>query len=125
MPWIVNDDLTATEVGYVNGGLALDLKPGDEHKPWFGSLAGAVLHGGVQATAFDKALRAEPVYDGVKALAAGLGALPEPIGVVSDYRVVVLDGELQHPPLHPSECHFRAVLNARGRAPEPEEDFCP
>lgn len=125
MPWIVNDDLTATHVGYRDGGIALDLKPGDEHKPWFGTLAGAVLHGGVTATAFDRELRAEPVYDGVQALEAGLRKLPEPIGVVSDYRVVVFDGELRHPPLHPSECHCLAILNAREAEPEPEEDFCP
>lgn len=88
-----------------------------------GTLAGAVLYGGVSATAFDRELRAEPVYDGAQALEAGLRSLPEPIGVVSDYRVVVFDGELRHPPLHPSECHRLAILAEP--EPEPEEDFCP
>ncbi len=71
---------------------------------WYGTLAGAVVHSGVQATAFDKPLRAEPVYNAKEALERPLGApLPDPVGLVSSYRVCAWEGALVHPPRAPQD----------------------
>jgi hypothetical protein len=71
---------------------------------WFPTLGGAILYGGVQATAFDQPLKAEPVYNAQEALSRPLGTpLPDPVGVVSSYRVCVFNGELVHPPASPAD----------------------
>jgi hypothetical protein len=70
---------------------------------YFGTLAGAVLYGGVEATAFDQPIEAVEVYNGTEALEAIFARqpLPKPVGLQSEYRIVVLDGRFHHPPISP------------------------
>jgi len=69
---------------------------------YYGTLAGCALYEGVEVTAFDKAVKAEPVYNGFEALAT-YPKLPDPVGVEASYRVVVMNGKHFHPPLHPAD----------------------
>lgn len=76
-------------------------------------LGNAVLYKGVEASVFDRPLCAEPVYDGAEALAAGTTRGLTSVGVVATYRITVLDGELHHPPLWPSEALDRSMARPR------------
>lgn len=76
------------------------IEKGDRY---FGTLGGAILHGGVEATSFDQPIKAEPVYDTAAALARPAGApLGKPVGTRAHYRIDVHQGRLHHPPLWPS-----------------------
>lgn len=68
------------------------------------SLGNAAVQGGFKVSVFAHRLRAVPVYDGAEALDAQFKKrpYPDPIGRKSEYRVAILDGEIQHPPLWPS-----------------------
>ncbi|MCW3783016.1 hypothetical protein [Defluviimonas salinarum] len=70
--------------------------------PVYASLAGLILHEGVQATAFSS-FGATKLYDGVLALERGTVIGLEPVSVTADYRVECFEGELLHPPLHREE----------------------
>ncbi|MFX4299991.1 hypothetical protein [Pseudosulfitobacter pseudonitzschiae] len=83
-------------------------------------LGNAVLYNGVEASVFARPILAEPVYDGAKALAAGTVAGLPPVGVVATYKITVLDGELHHPPLWPSEALRRAEAKCENDTMEPE-----
>ena len=104
MPFFSNGDGSATHLDWVLDRSEI-LRRLENKETYFGTLAGAVLYGGVQATAFDKPLRAVKVYHGTEAMAAVFAhrPLPEPVGLKSEYRVVVLDGQFYHPPLHPAQ----------------------
>jgi len=71
---------------------------------FYGTLAGCVLYEGVQASAFDKPLRSEPVWDGRAVFANGISTQGlAPCGVRPNYRVVALPGDTKprHPPQWP------------------------
>lgn len=66
------------------------------------SLARAALFFDVQVTAFDRPVKAVHLYNGSDALRFGIAGL-NPVGLMSEYRITVMDGKLHHPPLWPSE----------------------
>jgi hypothetical protein len=72
-------------------------------RKFYGTLAGLVIHEGVQASAFDKPLVSENVYDGKQALAAGHVTGLTPVGQVSHYKVVAIPGHFFHPPRHKTD----------------------
>lgn len=102
MPFFVNKDGTAEFLDWKADKAEFE-KRAKTGAPWFPTLAGAVIHGGVTAAAFDRAVRAEPLYDGTEALAQGSVCGLTPIGVAATYRVVALDGALLHPPRAPAD----------------------
>lgn len=100
MPWISNNDGSAT---YFPWSDQLFLDHVSCGTPWWGTLLGAIQGGGVVASAFDHAMRCEPVYDTVDALAAFPGPLPAPVGVQAHYRVVYANGVTYYRGVHPSD----------------------
>lgn len=86
----------------------------------FWSLGEAAIHGGARISVLDRPVRAEPVYDGADALAAGPAGLSalDPVGFRSVYRVAVLDGAILQPPAWPSDL-------ARATYCPPETDESP
>ena len=96
MPFITLPDGTATEVDW-----DLDSAFIARAKAAGGTLAGAVIHSGVQATAFDKPVKVTPLYDGLKALEQGNIKGLTPVAEMSDYRICARDGALVHPPAVP------------------------
>lgn len=87
-------------------------------------LGNAVLYHGVQASVFSRPLKAEPLYDGTEALAAGSVSGLTPLGMAAEYSVCILDGELHHPPLWPSEALKRSQSDP-DRETQPEADMEP
>jgi hypothetical protein len=70
--------------------------------PLYSSLAGCVLYSGVQASAFDKPLRSEPVWNGQAVLANGFSTKGiAPCGTRANYRIVALPGDTK--PRHPAQ----------------------
>lgn len=69
-------------------------------RPRYHSLGNAALYHGIQISVFDRPLVAEPLFDAAQALYAGRMI---PTGFCASYRVAILDGALQYPPLHPSQ----------------------
>jgi hypothetical protein len=90
------------------------------HTERFGALGQAAMNSDVAITVFDQPLKAEPVYDGQAALDAGPSGLKDldPVGVRSNYRVVIYDGEIRQPPVWPSDL----AAELADREEEPEED---
>lgn len=101
MPFFVTPSGQAEELDWTIDAREIDCRIA-AGETCYATLGGAVLHGGVQATAFDRALRAVDLFDGKEALAAGSTAGLVPVGQRSDYRVAVHEGCLHHPPLWPS-----------------------
>lgn len=71
--------------------------------PVFGTLVGCVLHAGVHATAFDRAVGSELLYDGRDGLEAFAAGRPleelTPIGRAPTHRIAATPEEgLIHPP---------------------------
>lgn len=85
------------------------------------SLGSAAYRGAITATVFAQPIKAVEVYPGAEVLAAGLDrtAWPEPCGVVSEYRVAILDGEVQMPPRHPSDIRAEQAKHAVLEEPTP------
>jgi len=71
----------------------------------FHSLGNAAVVGGLDVSVFDKSLQAVPVYPAAEALEAyeKKTAMPESTGTVSSYKIAILDGEIQTPPLWPGD----------------------
>lgn len=67
------------------------------------SAGNAVLYHGVQASVFARPLQSLDVYDGTEALNAGSVKDLEPVGKRSDYRIAIMDGEVQIPPIWPQD----------------------
>ncbi|MDE4297148.1 hypothetical protein PXK56_18345 [Phaeobacter gallaeciensis] len=107
MPWFMNGDGSATEVQFDTP----EFDERAEKERWYGTLAGAVIHEGVMATAFDRAIIADPLYDG----AAWLEGQKIEVGIASTYRIVATPGVQFHPSLSPTD--FRHVLDAAASLP--------
>ncbi len=71
----------------------------------FHSLGNAAYVGGVDVSVFDKPLASVPVYPAEQALDAYHNKTPMPpsCGNVSSYKIAILDGEIQTPPLWPAD----------------------
>lgn len=84
----------------------------------YGSLGQAAVSGAATLTVFSHQIRAEPVYPGQAALDARIMGkpMPEPCGVVANYRVAIYDGEVLMPPRHPSDM---AALDVDEEGPMP------
>ena len=97
--WMVKDGMAEAIPGY--GDAASSLKAAGETV--FPTLAGAILYGGVQASAFRHPIKAEPVYNGMEALNAGTVKGLTPVGVQASYKVEAIPGQLLHPPRWPGD----------------------
>lgn len=95
-------DGTATEVDWRRDA-ALIARAQNAGGVLFGTLAGAVVHGGVAASAFDQPLKATPLYDGVTAMAQGSVVGLSPVAVMAEYRICAFDGQLLHPARSPED----------------------
>lgn len=84
------------------------------------TLGRAVLEGGHEVSVFSRKLRAIPVYDGAEAMEARLAGkgLPAPVGSRAEYRVAILNGEIQHPPLWPGSIARLEEHDPDGAEPE-------
>lgn len=102
MPYFLTEDGMAEHLDSISDRAEIQARDAAGAR-WFGTLAGAVIHGGVAATAFDKPVRVEPLYDGAEALAQGSVAGLTPVGLAAHYRVVAMEGALLHPPRTPSD----------------------
>ena len=80
--------------------MAVPMGAARTDRPRYHSLGNAALYHGFQISVFDRPLVAEPLFDAAQALYAGRKI---PVGFCASYRVAILDGALQHPPLHPSQ----------------------
>lgn len=102
MPFFPNNDGSALHLDWIEDAPEITRRL-ERKETYYGTLAGAVLYGNVQATAFDQPLKAVDVYDGTEALSSVFHKkpLPAPIGKQSQYRIVVLDGQFYHPPISP------------------------
>ena len=90
----------------------------------FHSLGNAAYVGGVDVSVFDKPLQAVSVYPATEALEAfeKKTTMPASSGSVSSYKVAILDGEIQIPPLWPGD--LLRALEAEAEA-EAEMDMAP
>lgn len=88
--YVIETDGTARMLSHQETHVALDLG-----MPIFGTLAGAVIHGGVAATAFDRPAISEEVMSGRKWVE--LQAF-RPEGLCLSLRVCAENGRLVHPP---------------------------
>lgn len=89
------------------GGL-LEAVPHDARRtacPRIESMARAAMFFDVAVTVFRAPVKAEALFDSMEAMKVGFSRLHEltPVGVRSDYRVSVLDGQYHHPPLWPAD----------------------
>lgn len=110
------------------GGLfAIPHDAPDRGKIRYHSLGDAVFSGGHKITVFDRPLVAEPVYNTVEALKVGSARLHElePVGVVSQYRIAILDGKIHHPPLWPSEAARLSKIDDHIDIDDPFREDCP
>jgi hypothetical protein len=87
MPWVVKDGMAEW--------FDWDSDALDGTSQWYGTLAGAVAHAGVQATAFAHPCKAETLYDAHRALTERLWV---PVGVMLDYRIAAIPNRLVLPP---------------------------
>lgn len=94
MPWFINNDKTATCEPFDTPEYEMRVKLGENY---YGTLAGAVIHEGVQASAFDSAIEAEPIFDAEIWFKTGENVH---VGYVSDYRICATpERGLIHPPI--------------------------
>lgn len=102
MPFILDTDGMARHVDW-------DTTEKLGHGQFYATLVRLATHHGVQVTAFEKPMTAEPVYDGAAALAMH-PRLPEPIGTRASYKVAVLDGVYHPRGLHPDDARRLSSL---------------
>lgn len=108
MPYFVMPDGTCTELDWTADKAEISARSA-AGETYYGTLAGAVLHGGVKASAFDRAVKSEPLYNALEALRRPVGApLPSPVGHCASYRVIVLEGQFHHPGLAPGDIGISA-----------------
>lgn len=101
----IDSALDCFEASETGGLIRLPDEAPETGRPRYHSLGNAALYHDFDVSVFGQKFRATPVYDGKEALEAQLQRrpLPAPVGVVADYRVVIRDGELLHPPRSPSD----------------------